>query len=153
MKKSVCMVLAVLLFASFAATPVSAASVIEAVPLPLPEYEGQLPSVVPFGASRSISCAPGAYSQPLAVDYYVTQGVTELTIESCTWYPQACDIVVGFYPCVATNIKPAGATLSGGSAYGKTIGTSNVPSGMYWVYVYNAGYTSVTGQINFSISG
>lgn len=154
MKKAICLVFSAVLFVFLAAAPVSAESTIEAVELPLPEYIGELPSVVPLGLSRNFTCNPGSYSDPLVVDYYVTQGTTKLIVESCTWNPPACDIVVGFYPCVATNPGPFGVRFSGGSiGERETIRTTNIPTGMYWVYVYNAGYTSVSGTINYSISG
>lgn len=153
MKKIVSLVVTAIMLVSMMGVSANAESVLEAVPVSLPEYVGKLPPVVPQGASHDISCSPGTYAAPLAVDYYVTPGVTSLTIESCTWGPQASDIIVGFYPCIATNPGPFGVRFSGGAITNSTIYTYNVPAGMYWVYVYNAGAFPISGTMNFYISG
>lgn len=155
MKKHICRILSVILAVCLMVIPVNAASdveTVEAVAVPLPAYTGTLPPVAPMGISKSISCASKTYSAPLSVDYYVTPGKTKLNIESCTWSPQACDIIIGFYPCDASS-GPYGVRFSGGSISNKTVTTGNVPAGMYWVYVYNAGSSKVTGTINYSVSG
>lgn len=155
MKKQISRILSVIMVVCLMVIPVNAASdveTVEAVEVSLPAYTGTLPPVAPMGLSRAISCSPKTYSAPLSVDYYVTPGKTKLNIESCTWSPQACDIIVGFYPCDAS-YSPYGVRFSGGSIYDKTVTTANVPAGMYWVYVYNAGSRKVTGTINYSISG
>lgn len=153
MKKIVSLVLSAVLLVFLAAPPVSATSTVEAVELPLPEYTGELPSVVPMGFSRSFSCNPGGYAEPLATDYYVTQGKTKLVIEGGAWELADCDVSVGFYPAVATNPGPFGVTFSGGVFQRTVITTNNVPSGNYWIYVYNDGYAPVSGTISYSISG
>ena len=153
MKKIVSLVLSAVLLVLLAAPPVSATSTVEAVELPLPEYTGELPSVVPMGVFRNFSCNPGGYADPLVTDYYVTQGRTELVIEGGSWQLADCDIKVGFYPGVATNPGPFSVTFSGGVFQRTVITTDNVPSGNYWIFVYNAGYAPVSGTISYSISG
>ena len=52
----------------------------------------------------------------------------------------------------ATGTEPYGVRLSGGSAHNLTITTENVPTGMYWIYVYNNGDYSVNGVVQYSVS-
>lgn len=51
-----------------------------------------------------------------------------------------------------TGTEPYGVRLSGGSAHNLTITTENVPTGMYWIYVYNNGDYSVNGVVQYSVS-
>ena len=155
MKKHICRILSVILVVCLMVIPANAASdvvTVDAVAVPLPAFTGTLPSVAPIGISKSISCASENYFV-LGVDYYVTKGKTTLNVESCTWSPQACDIIIGFYPCDdSSGHGPYGVRFSGGSVTNKTIRSIYVPTGMYWLYVYNAGTRDITGTINYSVS-
>ena len=134
MKKHICRILSVILVVCLMVIPANAASDVEtvdAVAVPLPAFTGTLPSVAPMGISKSISCASENYFV-LGVDYYVTKG---------------------FYPCDdSSGHGPYGVRFSGGSVTNKTIRSIYVPTGMYWLYVYNAGTRDITGTINYSVS-
>lgn len=150
MKRTICLFLTAVFFAGCMSISSGAASAAEVVPLP--KYEQTLPPTASTELSCQIYCKPGGYAEPLMVDCYVTPGVTTLTIESCTWAPQASNICVGFYPSDSM-AQPFGVRFTGGSIYYGTVGTSSIPAGMYWIFVCNEGPHAINGTINFSISG
>lgn len=124
----------------------------EPLSLPVPDFN-QFPSQVsPMALYKSFSCEAGHYAEPLLSDYNVISGSTKLSISSLTWVYPTCDITVGFFPSGTTGTTPYGVRLSGGSASNLTITTENVPSGMYWIYIYNSGDYTVNGTIYFSVS-
>lgn len=124
----------------------------EPMSLPVPDFN-QFPSqVAPMATSKNFSCGSGHFAEPLQSDYYVIQGSTKLKITSMTWNPPVCDITIGFFPSGTTGTEPYGVRLSGGSAYNLTITTENVPTGMYWIYVYNNGDYSANGVVQYSVS-
>lgn len=154
MKGYLSIILALLMFVSFCAFPATADSgdTVDAVPIALPMDIDISQFVTPFSASSDIYCGPDHYSAPLETDYKVTTGKTKIVVESCTWSPQACDIIIGFFPSDPGASDVYGVRFSGGSISNKTIRSVNVPSGMYWIFVYNAGYTTITGKINYSVA-
>ena len=103
-------------------------------------------------SADNTTLAAGHYAEPLLSDYNVISGSTKLSISSLTWVYPTCDITVGFFPSGTTGTTPYGVRLSGGSASNLTITTENVPSGMYWIYIYNNGDYTVNGTIYFSVS-
>lgn len=126
--------------------------VAEPVSLPSPNFSQSPSQVAPMATSKNFSCESGHFAEPLQSDYYVIQGSTKLKITSMTWNPAVCDITVGFFPSGTTGTEPYGVRLSGGSAHNLTITTENVPTGMYWIYVYNNGDYSANGVIQYSVS-
>ena len=125
----------------------------EPMSLPIPDFSQSPPQVTPMALYRSFTCGAGHYADPLLSDYYVAQGTTKLTISSLTWNPPSCDITVGFFPSGTTGVKPYGVRISGGSTSNLTITTENVPTGTYWIYIYNNGSYTANGTIHFSVSG
>lgn len=126
--------------------------VAEPVSLPSPNFSQSPSQVAPMATSKNFSCGSGHFAEPLQSDYYVIQGSTKLKITSMTWNPPECDITIGFFPSGTTGTEPYGVRLSGGSAHNLTITTENVPTGMYWIYVYNNGDYSVNGVVQYSVS-
>ena len=154
MKRYFSIVLALLMLVSFCSFSVAADSddTVGAVPITLPKNVNVSQLVMPLSESAKIDCGPDHYSYPLKTDYYVTKGKTKIIVESCTWSPQACDIIIGFFPSDEGAGDVYGVRFSGGSISNKTIRSVNVPSGTYWIFVYNAGYTAITGTINYSVA-
>lgn len=85
----------------------------------------------------------------LQLEYNVVSGKTVLHINSCSWSPLSKNISIGFYASDASGIYKS--YFSGGSISNFDIYTDNVPSGEYWVFLYNEGDESITGAIDFHI--
>lgn len=144
-RKIICTVLALTLVLSIA-IPASA-DTLSAEIQDLEPGEISYPVSSARANSKSIYATSKGYSY--VQEYNVVQGETVLHINSCTWNP-AYNIGIGFYSSTADGIY--GVQFSGGSISNRNISTANVPSGTYFIYVYNYGTSTITGAINYYVS-
>lgn len=117
----------------------------------LPEAEsGEGENIAPCANTNFSFSLPSNTSQRSSETYYITQGVDSLYISTLTWSPSGQTLKVGFYNVDTKKVNVISVT--GGSVSGKTITTSNVPTGEYRIYVENAGSVSVSGSISYTVS-
>jgi len=154
MRKLFCALMALAMVLSMALTAFAAE--IPAVEMPPREkiFAEMPPPVVNPDTTRAISQNFGdlaGHNYVNCCDCQVTQGKTKIIIDSCSWLPTH-DIEIGF--CSNATGKDYGATLSGGSVHNVTISTDNVPSGAYWMYIYNKSASRISsGVLFYSITG
>ena len=83
--------------------------------------------------------------------YYITSGDV-LTISSLTWTPTGQHVSVAFINTLYMNGPYYAKVYETGSVVNKTLSTSNIPSGEYYIAVINYdGPNAVTGAMSYSI--
>lgn len=106
---------------------------------------------VPMRANTNLSFTNLAkgYAKKSSSTYYITSGTDMLKIHSLTWTPTGQNLSVAFIN--AQTGKTYAVPYSGGSVSNKTISTTTVPTGEYYVAVVNYdGPNSVTGALSYS---
>lgn len=141
LRKITCLILVAMMLLS--TSGIAHATYVEAEELHLPPWSDISSDVMPMEFPRNGIIPAKSYFY--ITEYYVTQGQTVLRVNSCTWSPQH-PIAIGFYACNASTTY--GINFYGGYTNTYTIGTSSLPSGEYWIYVYNYG----TGEISFELN-
>lgn len=111
---------------------------------------GNLAEITPFAnfPVTASNLKPGYHTKSSSY-YYVTKGVDKLDY-GVSWSPTGNNILIGFVSRTDSS-KQYAITIKSGIANG-TLGTSNVPSGDYYVYIGNPSSNSsnINGSGTFS---